>query len=318
MAFYAIADAARRDFAAWLEREARARGAAGGPVPRAGPRRCSSPAAAAPATRSAARRPTAQLGPDLTHLGSRHVARRRHPAQQRRHHRRLDRRHPAHQARQQDAVVQHLHRASSCARSPPTSRASNERRPERQGPEAGPASSSAPRRSACSRSGRRPRAGATGRRSTTPRSGSGTRSRPSCSSSPPACSALLMRYPARGAEQRLPLAGGLQPGLHDARLGDDVPRRRAVPRGGRDLLPAADAGRARPAVPAALGLRLLVLRDRRRDGLRQHLLPRRARRRLVHVPAAHQLRATRPASAPTSGCSASRSSRSPRSPPRSS
>ena len=45
--------------------------------------------------------------------------------------------------------------------------------------------------------------------------------------------------------------------------------RRADPRGGRDLLPAADAGRARPAVSPPLRLRLLVLRDRRRHRLRQ-------------------------------------------------
>ena len=43
-----------------------------------------------------------------------------------------------------------------------------------------------------------------------------------------------------------------------------------------------------------------------------------ARRRLVHVPAAHQPRPFARGSAPTSGCSACRSSRSPRSPPRSS
>ena len=49
----------------------------------------------------------------------------------------------------------------------------------------------------------------------------------------------------------------LQPGLHGPRLGDDVPVRGADLRGVLDPLPAADAGRARPAVPAALGVRLL-------------------------------------------------------------
>ena len=95
MAFYAIADApdatsppgssARRAPAAPPDDPFLAQGRDA--VPRA--------AAAAPATRSAARPADGQLGPDLTHLGSRTSLARRHPAQQRRHDRRLDRRQPS-------------------------------------------------------------------------------------------------------------------------------------------------------------------------------------------------------------------------------
>ena len=118
---------------------------------------------------------------------------------------------------------------------------------------------------------------------------------------------------ARRAGQRPPVGRDLQPGLHAARHGDDVPLRRADLRGGGDLPAAADAGRARPAVPAARRLRLLELPDRRRLRLRLDLLRRGAQRRLVHVSAAGDA-ASRRASAPTSGCSASPSSRSRRSP----
>ena len=51
-------------------------------------------------------------------------------------------------------------RARSCARSPPTSRASNDHRPRAQGPGAGPRAEARAGGSACSRSGPRPRAGA--------------------------------------------------------------------------------------------------------------------------------------------------------------
>ena len=89
-------------------------------------------------------------------------------------------------------------------------------------------------------------------------------------------------------------------------------------RGDRGLPAARHARRARPAVPAPVGLCLLGLRDRRPRLLLHALLRRRARRRLVHVPAAHRAASTRPASAPTAGCWASASSRSRRSPARSS
>ena len=123
---------------------------------------------------------------------------------------------------------------------------------------------------------------------------------------------------ARAARRHAARRPGLQPGLHHARHGDDVPVRRAGGRGDRRLPAARHARRPRPAVPAPLGLRLLGLRGRRAGVLLHDLLRRRARRRLVHVSAARRARSTRPAPAPTGGCSASASSRSRRSPARSS
>ena len=129
--------------------------------------------------------------------------------------------------------------------------------------------------------------------------------------------ALLVRAQLAVPENDLLSAETLQPGLHAARHGDDVPLRRADLRGGGDLPAAADAGRARDAVPAPRGLRLLEFSDRRRLRLRLDLLRGRAEQRLVHVSATGD-RPSRPASAPTSGCSVSLSSRWRRSPPRSS
>ena len=96
--------------------------------------------------------------------------------------------------------------------------------------------------------------------------------------------------PARGARERLRHRRHLQPDLHHARHGDDVPLRRAGDRGRGGLPPAADAGRAGFAVPPPLGLRLLGLLLRRHGLLLQHLLGPGSRRRLVHVPAADELR----------------------------
>ena len=101
---------------------------------------------------------------------------------------------------------------------------------------------------------------------------------------------LLMRAQLALPDNALLVAGDLQPGLHDARHGDDVPVRRAGGRGARGLPAAEHARRARPAVSAPVGLRLLGLRDRR-PGVLLHALRRpRARRRLVHVPAADEPR----------------------------
>ena len=62
-------------------------------------RRCSCAMAAAPATASPAPRRDGTIGPDLSHIGSRADARRRHPAQRRRDHRPLHRRTRVDQAR---------------------------------------------------------------------------------------------------------------------------------------------------------------------------------------------------------------------------
>ena len=81
---------------------------------------------------------------------------------------------------------------------------------------------------------------------------------------------------ARAARATRCSARDLQPGLHDARHRDDVPVRGAGGRGDRGLPAAGHARRARPAVPAPVGLRLLGLRDRR-PGLLLHALLRRRR-----------------------------------------
>ncbi|VWX62851.1 hypothetical protein VARIO8X_60596 [Burkholderiales bacterium 8X] len=95
-------------------------------------------------------------------------------------------------------------------------------------------------------------------------------------------------HPAGGAGQRPDRCRNLQPALHDARHRDDVPVRGADRRGGRGVPAARHAGRPRPAVSAALGLRLLGLCDRRPGLLLHALLRPIAGRRLVHVSAAHQ------------------------------
>ena len=100
---------------------------------------------------------------------------------------------------------------------------------------------------------------------------------------------------AGGPEQRPDRPRDLQPALHDARHGDDVPVRRAGgARRSRSISCPGDARRARPAVSAPVRLRVLGLRYRRAGVLLHAVLRRGARRRLVHVPAAHEPRAIRP------------------------
>ncbi len=99
--------------------------------------------------------------------------------------------------------------------------------------------------------------------------------------------ALIMRTQLAVPEQRLDRAEPLQPALHDARHGHDVPLRRAGGRSDGRAAAAEHAGRARSAVSAAFRVCVLGLRDRRPRVLRQHLLRSRAARRLVHVSAAH-------------------------------
>ena len=98
--------------------------------------------------------------------------------------------------------------------------------------------------------------------------------------------ALLMRLQLAVPSNTFLSAGDLQPGLHHARHRDDVPVRRAGRRGDGRPAAAADARRARPALPATRRFRLLGL-SRRRPGLLRHAVLRPcAVRRLVHVPAA--------------------------------
>ena len=106
-------------------------------------------------------------------------------------------------------------------------------------------------------------AGATGRRSTTPSSALWYIAVTLLFFLFGGVLALLMRLQLAVPEQRLAVGRSLQPDLHRARLGDDVPVRDPDLRGGLDHVPAADARRARAAVSAAVGVRLLGLRDRR-------------------------------------------------------
>ena len=70
-------------------------------------------------------------------------------------------------------------------------------------------------------------------------------------------------HPAGGAEKHLPHQRPLQPVLHHARHGDDVPLCRAGHGGLGDLSRAADGRHAQRLVPAAAELQLLPLSDRR-------------------------------------------------------
>ena len=129
--------------------------------------------------------------------------------------------------------------------------------------------------------------------------------------------ALIMRTAARCARERSRRSRFVQPAVHDARLGDDVLVRRARRRSDRHSAVARDARRARSAVSATVRLCVLGVLRRRSGVLHDDILRSRARRRLVHVSAADELRISRLDCAPTSGCSASASSRSPRLPARS-
>ena len=260
MAFYVVAEAAGRvRGVARAQREPRASRRR---VARAAAR--SSCAAAAPATPCAARAATGTLGPDLTHVGEPRLARRRHAAQRRRRARRLDRVEPARQAGQPDAVVRRASPARSCARSPPTSRACDDDRRRRVARFPIPL----PRppgelEAAASASGALPRGLARPHRRQQHLHRRLLRRRPrSCSSCSPGILALLMRTQLAVPENDLVGPDALQPALHDARHGDDVPVRRAGGRGDGRAAAAQHARRARPAVPAPVRVRVLgVLRS---------------------------------------------------------
>ena len=98
---------------------------------------------------------------------------------------------------------------------------------------------------------------------------------------------LARDAPAAGVpRERLPQPRALQRAVHDARLGDDVPRHPADHRGLRHPPAAVPARHPRDAVPAPRRLRLLHLPDRRALLLQQHAVQRRAQRRLVRLHAA--------------------------------
>ena len=122
---------------------------------------------------------------------------------------------------------------------------------------------------------------------------------------------------ARRPGQHLPRAGDLQPAVHDARHRDDVPVRRAGRGGDGHPAAAEHARRTRSAFPAPFRLRVLGLPLRRSHLLRQlffDLAP--SGGWFMYPPLT--TRTTRLGSTKISGCSASASSKSPRSPARSS
>ena len=138
-------------------------------------------------------------------------------------------------------------------------------------------------------------AGATGRRSTTPTSASGTPATDvPASSSSAACSRCSCASSSPCPDNDFLSAETLQPGLHAARLGDDVPLRRARSsrRSSIMLLPQMLGARDLP-FPRLSAFGFWSFLHRRRLLLRLDLLRRRAARRLVHVPAADH-RGTRP------------------------
>ena len=241
------------------------------------------PMAAAPATASAAPRPTAAVGPDLTHVGVAPTIGAGTLPQHRRHPRPLHRRSRRGQAGGEDAGLRHADRRRHRAASPPGSRGSDDARrrteAERQAQE-----------SSCATPGRRP----TGWRYWTgvnnTQVGLWYAATAFFFMLFAGVLALIVRGQLAVPGQRPRLRRSLQPGLHAARHGDDVPVRRADLRGRGDLPAAGDARRARTAVPAASALRLLELPDRRRLRLRLDLLRRGAVVGLVHVSAARDRR----------------------------
>ena len=112
--------------------------------------------------------------------------------------------------------------------------------------------------------------------------------------------ALLMRDAAGRPDKHLIGADALQPAVHDARLDDDVPVRRAGD-GSRGGVPhPADARHALDRLPAPQRLQLLGVPVRRAAALRAFRSTS-ARTSAGSSTAAHRARNSRPASAPTSG-----------------
>ena len=129
--------------------------------------------------------------------------------------------------------------------------------------------------------------------------------------------AMLIRAQLATPRQRLRRPRGLQPDLHHARHGDDVPVRHPDVRGAGDLLLPKLLGARDLAFPRLTAYGFWCYLFGGIDPDRRHAGGRRARQRLVHVHAALVVAPIRPASMPMSGCSASPSSRFPPSPRRS-
>ena len=293
MSFHVVA-MEPRDFAQWLANEGAPaqppRDAAGATGPAPVPGR----AAAAPATPCAAPRPPGTIGPDLTHVGGRHVARRRDACPTTRPtFARWIRDNQHIKPEQPHAALRDLRRARARAR------ASGAHYLGGSGWQLGDERWRAIRAS-------QPRAAPAGR-------ARGARADLGDADAAggfvtavnntmvgllylgaaflffllAGVLALLMRTQLAVGGQPLHQPGALQPDVHRARHDDDVPVRGAGDRGARRHAAAADAGGARPAVPAAQRLRDLGLHHRRTRVLLDDLLRPRAGGRLVHVSAAH-------------------------------
>ena len=279
------------------------------------------------AVRGLTRRP-ARAGPHPGRRPAHH--RRRHPARRRRQHRRLDRQRAAPQARQRHAVLRPARRPAAASRSPPTWSRSSDDHLRRERPSA-PVAERGARRSARRSTRSRPaRTGSSGSSAAwaMPRRfgfvhGGQQHHRSACSTSPPAFVFFLGRrralaahaHPARRCRTSPSSThGDLQPGLHHARHGDDVPVRRAD-RGGVRHLPAARACSARATCRSRACRRSASGATRSAASLVFSSLffgvaPDGGW--FMYPPLTGP--STRPASTPTSGCSASASSRSRRSP----
>ena len=239
-------------------------------MPKRAARRSSRASAAAPATRSPAPKPRASIGPDLTHVGGRlTLAAGTLPNNPRNLAEWI--------AASQAIKPGNLMPSYSDAGARGAARA--------RGLSGEPASDAPERRCrgrraswrSWSASGSRRAAGAFSPPSTTPISASSTSARRFLFFVLAGILALLMRTQLAVPENDLVGARHLQPALHHARHGDDVPLRRAGGGGDGGLSAAQHAGGARPALPAPLGLRVLGL-FRRRPGLLLQPLLRRSRR----------------------------------------
>ncbi len=120
-------------------------------------------------------------------------------------------------------------------------------------------------------------------------------------------------HAARDAERALPDEDLVQPGRHDPRHDDDLPRHRPDPRRLRELPRAADDRRARHGVPAPERALVLALRARRDRAVPELLREGRRRPMRAGRPTRRSRRCTSRGTARTSGscrCTSFRSRRS--------